>query len=140
MMNTSPRTADLERCDESRNDLDRELTFGQIVDGISALITVATADGEIALVNRHALHYVGRSLDQLKNWKASDVIHPDDLPLVIATWEQSVRLGQPYELVHRIRRVDGEYRWCHVCGLPVRDEAGRILHWFILHTDIHARR
>jgi PAS domain S-box-containing protein len=100
-----------------------EPTFHQIVDGISALITVTTADGEVALVNRHVLDYFGKSLGELKHWMATDVVHPDDLPRVVAAWQQSVRLGQPYELEHRIRRADGEYRWFR--SRPSRARRGR---------------
>jgi len=120
--------------------MEHELTFHQIVDGISALITVTTADGDVALVNQQVLDYFGKSLDELKRWTATDAVHPDDLPGVVAAWQRSVRLGQPYELEHRIRRADGEYRWFHVRGLPVRDPTGRIVRWFVLHTDIHARK
>jgi hypothetical protein len=35
--------------------MDHEFTFHQIVDGIAALITVAAGDGEVVLVNQHAL-------------------------------------------------------------------------------------
>src|SRR5262249_43389438 len=115
-------------------------TFHQIVDGISALITVTTADGEVELVNRQVLDYFGKSLDELKRWATTDAVHPDDLPRVIAAWERSVELGQTYELEHRIRRADGAYRWFQVRGLPVRDADGRILRWFVLHSDIDDRK
>jgi PAS domain S-box-containing protein len=140
MMDSPPLTGDAEGCDESRDRMDHELTFLQIVDGISGLITVTTADGQVALVNQQVLDYFGKSLDELKQWTATDVVHPDDLPRVVDAWQQSVRLGEPYELEHRIRRADGEYRWFHVRGLPVRDAAGRILRWFVVHTDIHERK
>src|SRR5262245_7692469 len=124
----------------SRGRMEQALTFHQIVDGISALITVQLADGEVALVNQHVLNYVGKSIDQLERLTAADLVHPDDLPRVVATWEQSVGLGEPYEFEHRLRRADGAYRWVQVRGLPVRDAAGRILRWFVLHTDIHERK
>jgi len=121
--------------------MDNELTFHQIVDGISGLITVATADGEVELVNRQVLEYFGKSFYELKGWKTNtDAVHPDDLPRVVAAWERSVDLGQPYEVEHRIRRADGAYRWFQVRGLPVRHPDGRILRWFVLHTDIDERK
>jgi PAS domain S-box-containing protein len=123
-----------------RGHMDHDLTLHQIVDGISGLITVTTANGEVSLVNQHVLQYFGKSLDELKGWTASDAVHPDDLPCVVAAWQRSVRDGQPYELEHRIRGRDGAYRWFHVRGLPVRDATGRILRWFVLHTDIHERK
>src|SRR5262245_51119934 len=120
--------------------MEQDLTLRQIVDGISGLITVTTGDGDVTLVNHHLLDYFGKSLEELRYWAASDAVHPDDLPGVVAAWTQSVRDGQPYDLEHRIRRADGMYRWFHVRGLPVRDSAGRILRWFVLHTDIDERR
>src|SRR5262249_31931660 len=37
-------------------------------------------------------------------------------------------------------RADGVYRWFHVRGEPLRDEAGQIVRWHLLHTDIDDRR
>jgi PAS domain S-box-containing protein len=120
--------------------MDDDITLHQIVDGISGLITVTTADGDVLLVNQHVLDYFGKSLEELKQWTGSDAVHRDDLPGVVAAWQRSVGDGQPYDLEHRIRRADGMYRWFHVRGLPVRDATRRIVRWFILHTDIDERK
>jgi PAS domain S-box-containing protein len=105
----------------------RELTFRQMVDGISALVAVLTPDGEVEFVNRQVLDYFGKTLEELKVWRTTDAVHPDDLPSVIAVWTQSVETGQSYDVELRQRGADGVYRWFHVQGLPVRDAAGRIL-------------
>ena len=118
--------------------MEKELTFHQIVDGISALITVTTPDGEVEIVNQQVLDF-GKSLDELKRWTATDAVHLDDLPGVNA-WKQFVQLGHPYDLEHRIRRADGAYRWFHLRGLPVRDADARILRWFVLPSDIDERK
>jgi PAS domain S-box-containing protein len=120
--------------------MDDAVTFHQIVEGISAPVIVTTADGEVTLANRHALDYLGKSLEELKPWAANQAMHPDDAPGVVAAWKESVRLGEPYQFEHRIRRADGAFRWFQVRGLPVRGPGDRILHWFVLYTDIHERR
>jgi len=38
--------------------------------------------------------------------------------------------------VHRLRRADGEFRWHHVRGEPLRDRQGRIIQWYGLSVDI----
>jgi len=41
----------------------------------------------------------------------------------------------------RLRRFDGEYRWCLVCSNPLRDTAGqKIVKWYGLITDIEHRK
>jgi PAS domain-containing protein len=65
-----------------------ELTFRQIVDGISALVAVLTPDGAVEFVNRQVLDYFGKTLEELKEWVSTDAVHPDDLPGVIAAWSK----------------------------------------------------
>ena len=38
--------------------------------------------------------------------------------------------------LHRLRRADGEYRWHHARGEPLRDQQGRIVQWYGLSVDI----
>jgi PAS domain S-box-containing protein len=42
--------------------------------------------------------------------------------------------------VHRLRRSDGEYRWHHARGEPLRDREGRIVQWYGLSVDIDERK
>jgi PAS domain S-box-containing protein len=117
-----------------------ELTLRQIVDGISALVAVLTPDGAVEIVNRQVLDYFGKTLEEMREWSSSDAVHPDDLPGVIAVWTRSIESGQPYDVELRQRGADGVYRWFHAQGLPVRDAEGCILRWFVLQTDVDARK
>jgi formate hydrogenlyase transcriptional activator len=117
-----------------------EESFRLIVETIPGLVAVMTPTGAVEHVNRRVLEYFGRSLDELKQWGTSDAVHPTDLPLVSAAWQHAVETGEPYEFEHRIRRFDGEYRWFQSRGLPLRDGDGRIVRWYNLLTDVHARR
>jgi PAS domain S-box-containing protein len=117
-----------------------EESFRLIVETIPGLIAVMTPAGEVEHVNRQVLEYFGRTIDELKQWGASDAVHPADLPQVRAAWQHAIDTGQPYEFEHRIRRRDGEYRWFQSRGLPLRGADGQIVRWYNLLTDIHARR
>jgi PAS domain S-box-containing protein len=111
-----------------------------IIDSIPAMVAFMTPTGKLEQVNRQIQDYIGYPLDVLKNWAASDTVHPDDLPSVIAAWTHSVTTGEPYMIEHRIRRSDGAYRWFHVRGLPLRDSQGDITRWCVLQVDIDERR
>ena len=63
--------------------MEDDLTFPQIIDGLSAPIATTTADGRVDFANRQLLDYLGMSLEELKNWETSGAIHPDDLPRVV---------------------------------------------------------
>ncbi len=46
------------------------------------------------------------------------------------------RAGTSYQAVLRLRRADGEFRWHHSRGEPLRDQQGRIVQWYGLSVDI----
>src|SRR6185295_417616 len=82
----------------------------------------------------------GRTLEELKQWGTIDAVHPADLPDVVTAWQHAIETGQPYDIEHRIRRADGQYRWFQLRGLPLRDADGHIIHWYVLLTDIDDRK
>jgi len=117
-----------------------ELTLRQIVDNIPGLISTLGPRGETKLINRQIVEYFGKTLEELKNWRLSDAIHPDDLPRVIALHTQSIESGVAFGSEYRLRRVDGVYRWFQFRAEPVRDAAGSVGGWCVLATDIHNRK
>jgi len=133
--------ADIEerkRAEESLRASEHNLRL--IVDTIPGLVCTLNAAGEVQLLNRQLLEYFGKTSEELKNWTASDAVHPEDLPRVIDLWRRSVESGQRHELELRQRRADGVYRWFQSRALPVRDPEGRITGWYMLLTDIDDRK
>jgi PAS domain S-box-containing protein len=118
----------------------RELSFQLIVDSTPVPVAVTTPTGEVEAVNQPTLEYFGKTFDELKGWKASDVVHPDDLQHTIATQQRAHETGTAYNVESRHRRADGVYRWFNVRGFPLRDTEGRILRWFHLLIDIDDRK
>lgn len=118
----------------------RDLSFRLIVDSIPTPVAVTSPSGEIEGVNQPALEYFDKTLEELKGWKASDVIHPDDLQHTIDALMKAHETGQTFNVESRHRRADGIYRWFNVLGLPLRDTEGEILCWFHLLIDIDGRK
>jgi formate hydrogenlyase transcriptional activator len=117
-----------------------EQSLRLIVDSIPGFVCTLNAAGEVQLLNRQVSEYFGKTTEELKNWAASDAVHPDDLARVIELWRRSVETGQPYECELRQRRADGVYRWFQSRALPVRDTEGRITGWYMLLIDIDDRK
>ena len=111
-----------------------------ILDSLPALVVVMTPAGEVEQVNRQTLDYFGGTLEEMKNWRTNSSVHPDDRPTVVETFGKAITTGHPYEVEHRVRRFDGDYRWFQARGLPLRDTGGRIVRWYVLLTDIEDRK
>jgi len=111
-----------------------------IIDCIPGLVDTMTAEGQLEFVSQQCLDYFGMTLEELKTWTTSDIVHPDDLSRVLGTWRRSVETGHPYDSEYRIRRADGVYRWFNVRALPLRDTEGHIIRWYALQTDIDERK
>ncbi len=115
---------------------EREREARLIVNSIPGLVATLTPAGEMESVNEQVLAYGGRTLEELKEWGTSDICHPDDLRGAMKIISDAMKSGDPYEMLVRIRRFDGVYRWFQVRGLPLRGSSGDIVRWYVLFTDI----
>ena len=111
-----------------------------IVDSVPGMVALLGPDGGVEFVNRRILEYSGRSREELRQWGTSTVVHPDDLPRVRDVFTRSIADGRPYDIVQRLRRADGAYRWFLNSGHPVRDSDGQVVRWCVLLTDIDDRK
>ena len=110
-----------------------------IVDNIPAFIAIHNESGELEVENRAAQEYHGLGLADTKQWQTIDVVHPDDLPALIAAHQRALTTGQPLELEQRQRRADGMYRWFQVRSVRVSDYDG-VTRWYTVGTEIHERK
>ncbi|MDH2386359.1 PAS domain S-box protein, partial [Bradyrhizobium sp. CER78] len=118
---------------------DSERSLRSAIDGIPGLVAILAPNGELETVNRQILEYSGQSPEELRKWGTNGTIHPDDLPHVAEVFTKSIGAGIPYHIEQRIRRFDGEYRWFDNRGVPLRDDSGRIIRWYVLLTEIEDR-
>jgi PAS domain S-box-containing protein len=132
------RTRELARADEALAESERNSRL--VIDSIPGLVALLTAAGEVQFVNRQILEYTGQTLEELKQWGTNGTVHPEDLPHVAQVFTQSIASGTPYEIVQRLRRSDGVYRWFQNGGFPLRDSSGQIVRWCVLLTDIDERK
>jgi PAS domain S-box-containing protein len=114
--------------------------FRLVVDSIDALVGVWMPDGDLEFVNQQALAYFGKTTEELKHWRTSDAIHPDDRDASVAAWAEAMETAQSNQDDCRLRRHDGVYRWFRVRRRPSRDGQGRIVRWYVVLTDIDERK
>jgi PAS domain S-box-containing protein len=123
-----------ERAEQALRESEFELR--QIIETIPSLVWSADANFEATHLNQRHLDYYGRQLEDFKRggWKAFQ--HPDDLPETVKAISHAVQAGTSFQVVHRLRRADGEFRWHDSRGEPLRDRQGNIIQWYGLTIDI----
>lgn len=114
---------------ESEN---RETLLHALADSIPVIAWSADANGEFDYFNRQLLEFTGNTTPH-----DGSAIHPDDWERTNARWRECVATGEVYDVHHRFRRYDGEYRWMMARAVPVREADGRITRWFGTAVDIH---
>jgi PAS domain S-box-containing protein len=114
-----------------------EYKLRQIIETVPGLIWSADPAGEPTQVNQRLLDYSGMRLEDFQHGGWEAFLHPADFPETAKAFYQAIQTGTSYEAVHRLRRsADGEYRWHHARGEPLRDREGRIVQWYGLSVDI----
>jgi PAS domain S-box-containing protein len=128
----------LQRSEVELRRSERELR--EVIDTIPTIAWSALPDGSNNYVNKRFVEYSGLSAEQAagSGWQAA--IHPDDLQQHLSKWIASVATVKPHESEVRFRRADGQYRWHLDRGVPLRDEAGSIVKWYGVVTDIEERK
>ena len=66
-------------------------------------------------------------------------IHPEDVGQTLLYWTPSISAGEPFRVKHRLRRIDGTYRWVILDMTPILEESGKIREWLGVHTDVTER-
>jgi len=126
------------RMEEALRKQEKELR--EVVETIPAMTVTVLPDGTNVFIGKRFAEYSGLSPEdaQGSGWKTC--VHPDDLDLHVRKWRASLASGEPIELETRFRRADGQYRWFLARAVPLRDEAGNILNWYEVLTDIEDRK
>jgi PAS domain S-box-containing protein len=122
------RTAELSRS---------EYKLRQIIETVPSFIWSTDPAGEPTQLNQRIFDYSGMRFEDFKHGGWEAFIHPDDFPETMRAFSHAIQTGTSYQTVHRLRRADGEFRWHHARGEPLRDQEGRIIQWYGLAVDVN---
>ncbi|MBB3175159.1 PAS domain S-box-containing protein [Endobacter medicaginis] len=99
-----------------------------------------TADGRMLGEQPAWAQLTGQSFEQYQGYGWADAVHPDDAQPTIEAWERAVTARSMFVFEHRIRDHRGGWRTFLVRSLPILDDAGAIVEWVGVHTDITEQR
>src|SRR6516162_8069750 len=113
-----------------------EQRYRSLVEATTAIVWNTPASGEFEVEQSRWSAFTGQTFDQLRGWGWLNAIHPDDRPHTARVWSAAVASRTLYQVEHRIRRHDGEYRHMMVRAVPILSEDGTISEWVGVHTDV----
>lgn len=114
--------------------------FQFVTNAMPQKVWSAETNGEIDYLNEKWLTYTGLSYKELKKWGWKSTIHPEDWEDNEKAWQHSIEHGQDFQLEHRFRRKDGQYRWHLTRGHAQRSKDANIKAWIGTDTDIHDQK
>ncbi|ACC81968.1 PAS domain-containing protein [Nostoc punctiforme] len=107
---------------------------------IPQLVWTANPEGRLLDVNQRWLEFTGLTLEQAHTSGWREVVHPEDVLILVKEWSKAVQQGTSYQAEGRMRRADGVYRWHLHQAIPQKDRQGEIVKWFGSATDIEAQK
>jgi PAS domain S-box-containing protein len=118
----------------------REHELLGIIETIPSMLWSVSPTGQTTHLSQRCLEYCGVPLEELLNRGWESFIHPDDIEETVKAFARAIGSGESFRAIHRLRRADGEYRWHHAMGEPLRDPRGTIIQWYGLTIDIDERK
>jgi PAS domain S-box-containing protein len=122
--------------------LDNKTRFGdlQLFDAMPQLGWAARPDGYIDYYNQGWYEYTGTTFADMEGWGWQSVHDPDELPRVMESWTRCIATRQPFEQTFPLRRKDGVFRWFLTRVTPIFDDAGELIRWVGINTDVDDQR
>jgi PAS domain S-box-containing protein len=131
-----------QQAEEALRGTERQLRL--LIDAIPALVWCATPDGEPSYLNKRIVDFTGMELNSFEHLRGGSlgalarraIVHPDELAELELFWSHAVQSGAALSMRHRLRRVDGVYRWVELRAEPLLNDDGDIVQWYGVCVDI----
>jgi PAS domain S-box-containing protein len=117
-----------------------EERFRTLADSAPMMVWSDDPERRCDFVNQRWIDFTGRDLAALPLLGWADLVHPDDRAALVAMHANAFDTRRPFEMDHRFRRADGEYRWVSTHGVPRIDPGGAFRGFIGTTVDITDRR
>ncbi|MGH1396284.1 MAG: PAS domain-containing protein [Trichormus sp.] len=115
---------------------DSEQRYRYLSNVVPHLVWISNTKGECEHINQRWYEFTGKTIEESLGFGWKEVIHPDDISIVMQKWLKAMETGKAYEQEIRYRKSDGSYRWHLTRAVPIQNEQGEIVKWFGSSTDI----
>lgn len=117
-----------------------EQRFRRMADAAPVLIWTSGIDKRYTWFNKQWLDFVGRPMEKEIGHGWAENVHPDDYNHCRETYVTKFDGREPFTMMYRLRRHDGEHRWLFDHGIPLYDARGDFAGYIGSCIDITERR
>ena len=125
---------------EERYAKESEQRFRDVADIAPVMIWMAAPDKSCTYVNKPWVDFKGSTLEKELGNGWFEGIHTEDVESCRETFFSSVDARRPFEMLYRLRRHDGEYRWIYDSGIPRFSSEGTFLGFIGSCIDLTERK
>jgi PAS domain S-box-containing protein len=116
-----------------------EARFRTIADCAPAPVWVTGPNG-VEFANRAYSLFARRPVEELLGHGWIGLVHPDDIPAILALRQEAWKTGSPYGWEARFRRSDGAWLWIHASCAPRLDSDGQVQGYVGMAVDVTESR
>ena len=113
-----------------------EERFRLIANTAPVMIWMSDVEKQITYLNQTWLDYTGRPLDAALGHRWTEALHPDEVERCRDVYEKAFDRREPFQVEHRLRHHDGEYRWVVTVGVPRFDVDGSFVGYIGTAIDV----
>ena len=95
-----------------------EQRFRSMADAAPMGTWISGPEKQAVFYNKWAIDFAGLPMSALTGNGWMDLVHPEDRERYVAAWFAAADAREPFSAEARFRRMDGEYRWILVSGVP----------------------
>src|SRR5262245_56484318 len=117
-----------------------EERFRLIANTAPIMIWMSNVDKQVTYVNQRWLDFTGWPPDVPPGHRWIELIHPDDVERCGEVYVNAFDRRNRFEVEHRLRRHDGEYRWTVTVGVPRYGTDGSFTGYVGTALDVTDRR
>jgi PAS domain S-box-containing protein len=88
------------------------------------------ADGNLMDISFRWEQLTGMSCEQARNLGWMEALHPEDMAATKKALKDALNTGQPIDIVHRVKTVNGSWKWLRARGSPSYGPSGKIVRWY----------
>ena len=111
-----------------------------ILDQIPAMVWKIDTQSRYNYMNQSWYKFIGFEMEGLLDDEWKSIIHPEDYDRYLSIKNHAWSTRESFQMEIRLRRYDGQYRWCVVVGVPYYDLDGKYAGYIGGIYDIHDRK
>jgi PAS domain S-box-containing protein len=107
-----------------------EDTYRHLFELSPQLQWILDAEGNLLDISSNWVQLTGMTREQSRQLGWLEALHPDDLEPTMSALRESLQIGKPIDIVHRVKTADSKWKWLRARGSPLYGSTGEIIRWY----------